>query len=73
MSQSAVECDDQQALRKAEDGRQNGRDEVGTRNSKHSEVKGHFKEGAGFLVCFLVKQAHKEEVCVSSCKRDLGF
>lgn len=55
MIQSAVECDEQQALRKAEDGRQNGRDEVGAKNSKHSEVKGHFKEGTGFFlfVCFL--------------------
>lgn len=55
--QSAVECDEQQALRKAEDGRQNGRDEVGAKNSKHSEVKGHFKGDCFFLfVCLLFRR-----------------
>lgn len=50
-----------------EDRRQNGRDEVGAKNAKHSEVKGHFKEGTVFLfVFFLEKYAHKkrQKLCI---------
>ena len=44
-----------------EDRRQNGRDEVGAKNAKHSEVKGHFKEGTVFLFVFFFRKIRTQK------------